>query len=200
MWSCFCCYHCVCCVWHQQLHISLNSPYTVFLDGTRYSVPLDYVGERVTLKISPFTVAVWAKGELVYRHQRALQKGNHQYIPEHYLELLTSKPRSIANAAPLRKGVMPKELKDFLGLCKARDKEQQLLEIMLLGRSVDPDSLLAAVGKANSSGAPTYQMICFYLDISLPPDEDESLPGITVEHIDLAEYDRLVGGEEDLDE
>ena len=178
----------------------VNSDLTVFFDGTRYSVPLNYVGERVTLKISPFTVAVWAKGELVYRHQRVLQKGNHQYIPEHYLELLTNKPRSIANAAPLRKGVMPKELKDFLGLCKARDKEQQLLEIMLLGRSVDPDSLLAAVGKANASGTPTYQMICFYLDISLPSDEDESLPGITVEHINLAEYDRLVGGEEDHDE
>ena len=103
---------------------------------------------------SPFTVAVSAKKELVYRHQRALQKGNHQYIPERYLELLTSKPQSIANAAPLRKGVMPKELKDFLGLCKARDKEQQLLKIMLLGRSVNPDSLLAAVDKANSSGAP----------------------------------------------
>jgi hypothetical protein len=91
----------------------------------------------VTLKVSSFTVAVWAKGDLVYRHQRVPQKGDHQYITEHYLELLTSKPRSIANATPLRKGVMPKELKGFLGLCKARDKEQQLLEIVLFGRSVD---------------------------------------------------------------
>ena len=90
---------------------------TVLLDGTRYSVPSDYVGERVTLKVSPFTVAVWARGELVYRHKRALRKGDHQYDPRHYLELLTSKPRSIANAAPLRKGVMPKELKGLPRLC-----------------------------------------------------------------------------------
>jgi hypothetical protein len=177
----------------------VNSDLTVFLDGTRYSVPLDYVGERVTLKISPFTVAVWAQGEEVYRHKRALQKGDHQYIPEHYLDLLTSKPRSIANAAPLRKGIMPKELKDFLSISRAKDKEQQLFEILLLSRSVDPDTILAAVRQANSSGAPTYQLVCYYLNISLPADEDEP-PGITVEHIDLTEYDRLVGGEEDHDE
>ena len=60
---------------------------TVLLDGARYSVPLNYVGERVTLKVSPFTVAVWARGEEVYRHKRALQKGGHQYVPEHYLEV-----------------------------------------------------------------------------------------------------------------
>jgi transposase len=177
----------------------VNSDLTVLLDGTRYSVPLNYVGERVTLKVSPFTVAVWARGEEVYRHKRALQKGDHQYVPEHYLELLTSKPRSIANAAPLRKGIMPKELKDFLSICRARDKEQQLLDIMLLARSVDPDALLLAVRQANSSGTPTYQLVCYYLNISLPDAGDES-PGITVEHIDLTEYDRLVGSEEDHDE
>jgi hypothetical protein len=153
----------------------------------------------VTLKVSPFTVAVWARGEEVYRPTRALQKGDHQYIPEHYLELLTSKPRSIANAAPLRKGVMPRELKDFLSICRARDKEQQLLDIMLLARSVDPDAILLAVRQANSSGSPTYQLVCYYLNISLPDAGDES-PGITVEHIDLTEYDRLVGSEEDHDE
>jgi len=170
----------------------VNSDLTVLLDGTRYSVPLDYVGERVTLKVSPFTVAVWVRGEEVCRHRRAMQKGEHQYIPEHYLELLTRKPRSVANAAPLKKGVMPKEFKDFLNISRAKDKEQQLLDILLLGRSVEPDTLLAAVRRANASGSPTYQLVCFYLNINMPADEDQSLPGITVEHIDLTEYDRLM--------
>ena len=48
---------------------------------------------------------------------------------------------------------------------------------------------------ANTSGAPTYQLVCFYLDISLPPERMRISAGITGEHIDLKEYDRLVGGE-----
>jgi len=177
----------------------VNTDLTVLLDGARYSVPADYVGERVTLKVSPFTVAVWARGELVHTHKRALLKGDHQYDPMHYLELLTKRPRSVANAAPLRKGVMPKELKVFLSLCKDRDKERQLLDCLLLSRIVDPDTLLWAVKRANDSGAPTYQLVCFYLDLdACPPDED--LAGITGEHADLKEYDLLVGGETDHDE
>jgi len=58
---------------------------------------------------------------------------------------------------------MPQELKDFLNRCKAKDKEQQLLQVMLLARSVDPDQLLWAVNKANQNGSPTYQLVCFYL-------------------------------------
>jgi hypothetical protein len=177
----------------------VNTDLTVLLDGARYSVPADYVGERVTLKVSPFTVAVWARGELVHTHKRALLKGDHQYDPMHYLELLTKRPRSVANAAPLRKGVMPKELKVFLSLCKDNDRERQLLDCLLLSRIVDPDTLLWAVKRANDSGAPTYQLVCFYLDLdACPPDED--LAGITGEHADLKEYDLLVGGETDHDE
>ena len=178
----------------------VNTDLTVLLDGTRYSIPSDYVGERVTLKVSPFTVAVWARGEPVHTHKRALRKGDHQYDPRHYLELLTSRPRSVANAAPLRKGVMPKELKVFLSLCKDKDKERQLLDCLLLSRIVDPDTLLWAVRMANTSGAPTYQLVCFYLDIDACQPEDEDLASITGAHADLKEYDLLVGGETDHDE
>lgn len=173
----------------------VNPDLTVLLDGTRYSVPLDYVGEKVTLKVSPFNVAVWHRGKEICTHTKALRKGDHQYIPEHYLDLLTRKPRAVMNAAPLKKGVMPRELKDFLNRCKAKDKEQQLLQIMLLGRSVDPDQLLWAVHQANQSGSPTYQQVCFYLKITTPTIEGATKPCITVEHTDLTEYDSLMGGE-----
>lgn len=173
----------------------VNPDLTVLLGETRYSVPLDYVGEKVTLKISPFTVAVWHRGKEICTHTKALLKGNHQYIPEHYLDLLARKPRAVMNAAPLKKGVMPRELKDFLSLCRAKDKEQLLLQIMLLGRSVDPGQLLWAVSQANQSGSPTYQLVCFYLKITTPTIEGEPQPCITVEHTDLTEYDRLMDGE-----
>lgn len=171
---------------------------TVYLNGTRYSVPLDYVGEKVTLKVAPFTVAVWHRGREICVHTKALKKGDHQYLPEHYLELLTRKPRAARNAAPLKKGVMPQELQDFRHLCRAKDKEEQLLQIMLLGRNVEPGQLLWAVRQANQSGAPTCQLVCFYLKINAPATEGGQ-PDITVKHTDLTEYDRLMGGDGDAD-
>ncbi|KJS89141.1 IS21 family transposase [Desulfosporosinus sp. BICA1-9] len=166
---------------------------TVLLEGTRYSVPFDYVGERVTLKVSPFTVSIWHRGKEICTHNKTLIKGDHQYITDHYLELLSRKPRALMNAAPLKKGVMPEELKRFLKVCRAKDKEEQLLQIMLLGRTVGTDELLWAVDKANLTGSPTHQLVCYYLGVATAATE--VLPCITVEHADLSEYDGLMGGD-----
>lgn len=168
---------------------------TVLLEGTRYSVPLDYVGERVTLKVSPFTVSIWHRGKEICTHTKSLIKGDHQYMTDHYLELLSRKPRALMNAAPLKKGVMPEELKRFLNVCRAKDKEEQLLQIMLLGRTVGPDELLWAVDKANLSGSPTHQLVCFYLGVATAATD--ILPCITVEHPDMLEYDGLMGGDKE---
>lgn len=175
----------------------VGSDLTVLLDGTRYSVPLDYVGEKVTVKVSPFTISIWHRGKEICTHTKVLKKGDHQYITDHYLELLSRKPRSLINAAPLKKGIMPEELKGFLNQCRAKDKEEQLLKIMLLARTVDPEELLWSVEKANQSGSPTYQLVCFYLGVATSASEIR--PCITVKHQDLAEYDRLVGGESESD-
>jgi len=183
----------------KKITALVNSDLTVLLDGTRYSVPLDYVGKKVTLKVSPFTIEVWYKGKKIASHAKALQKGDHRYIPDHYLDLLLRKPRAVTNAAPLKKGVMPRELKDFLKLCRARDKEHQLLDVMLLARTVDSDQLLWAVDQANRNGSPTYQLVYFYLKISTPMVEGESQSNITVEHTDLTEYDHLLGDDDDDD-
>lgn len=153
----------------------------------------------MTLKVSPFTISVWHQGEKICTHTKALRKGDHQYLPEHYLELLTRKPRAVMNAAPLKKGVLPPEMKSFLSHCRDKDKEQQLLQILLLGRSVEADQLLWAVRQANQSGSPTYQLVCFYLEIGNPTVQAEPQPSITVEHADLAEYDSLMGGESEHD-
>jgi len=173
----------------------VGSDLTVLFEGTRYSVPLKFVGEKVTLKISPFSLAVWHKGEEIYTHTRALKKGDHQYVTEHYLELMSRKPRSAMNAVPLKKGIMPEEFKEFLKHCRAEDKEEQLLQIMLLARTVAPDDLLWAVEKAVQSGSPTHQLVTFFLGIAT--GESEIKPCIKIEHHDLKEYDRLLRGDKD---
>ena len=66
---------------------------------------------------------------------------------------------------------------------------------MLLGRTVGPNELLWAVDKANLSGSPTHQLVCFYLGVATA--ETEILPCITVKHPDMLEYDGLMGGDKE---
>ena len=61
---------------------------------------------------------------------------------------------------------MPQELKRFLKLCKDRDKNVQLVNILLLARKLDNDILLWAVKQANLTGVPNYDRVCFYVEIS----------------------------------
>jgi len=86
---------------------------------------------------------------------------------------------------------MPPELKDFMRLCCARDKNYQLINILLLGRKVDRDTLLWAVKQANSSGTPSFNLVCFYLDIGTS-DSGGLSTDINVNDVDLNQYDKYL--------
>ena len=164
-------------------------------DTTKYSLPMEYVGKTVTVRPRAYTIEAWYSGNLVFSHERPFAKGKHQYIPEHYLTLLERKPRAIRNAAPLKYGVLPPELELFRERCTDKDKLEQLVQILLLGRSIDAEPLLEAVECANKSGRPSYKKVCFYLKLKdetmNPVDISKSEP-VTVEHADLRQYDELL--------
>jgi len=154
-------------------------------DGTKYSLPTEYAGKRVTLKVLPYTVEAHYQGQLVYTHCRALFKGDDQYIPEHYLPLLVQKQRAIPDAKPLKEGRLPKELAEFRDLCREPDKYRQLVELMLLVPEVGLERLLSAVAMANKKKRPTLMMVRLHLDLDLRMDEP-------VLRKDLTEYDKLL--------
>ena len=175
---------------------------TFRFDTTKYSLPMEYVGKTVTVRARAYTVEAWYGGRLVFTHDRPYFKGKHQYIPEHYLPLLERKQRAIRNAAPLKYGVLPPELELFRKRCPDKDKLEQLVNILLLGRDVDAVQLLQAVECANKSGRPSYKAVCFYLELgeeSKYTNEVEIYDPVDVEHADLKPYDKLLLSEEDYD-
>ena len=178
----------------EEIKVLVHPDLTVRTSGVKYSVPADYVGLTVTLKISPFHVDVYHAGSLVYRHKKALNPSNHQYVLEHYLDILTRKPRAIKNAAPINKGIMPDELKDFLKLCKEWDKNYQLVNVLLLGKKTAADTLLWAVKQANMTGSPSYDLVCFYLEILEQKSKDKSIKDddIKVKPVDFEQYNSLI--------
>jgi len=183
----------------------VKSDLTFRYDATKYSAPQEYIGKTVTVRATSYRIEAWYRGLLVCSHQRPFIKGEHQYLPEHYLGLLERKPRAIPNAAPLKYGALPPELDRFRKLNPDKDKYEQLASILLLARQHDAGALLAAVDWANRSGTPTFEMVRFYLDArnleaSGCEKADEGPKDIVaVDKPELSGYDALIteGGGDD---
>jgi len=191
---------------YAETEAVVKSDLTFRYDATKYSAPQGYIGKTVTVHATSYRIEAWYRGALVCSHERPFIKGEHQYLPEHYLALLERKPRAIPNAAPLKYGALPPELDRFRKLNKDKDKFEQLANILLLARQHDADVLLPAVDWANRSGAPTFEMVRFYLEArNLEADSREKAgegPAgtVSVDKPELAGYDALVteggGGDE----
>jgi transposase len=163
---------------------------TVIYDKARYSVPYGYVGKHVTLRVSPFEINIYHRGKCLCTHKRVRPGGQDQYILDHYLEILSRKPRAAGQALPIKKGVMPAECRAFLELCPAADANRQLVEIMLLARDAGEGPVLSALDDAISTGKPTAELVKYYLYGQQMPDD-----AFVIEHSDLSGYDKLISGE-----
>jgi len=175
----------------------VHSDLTVYYKKVKYSVPSFLAGKKVTLKVTPFNLSICYQGKLIYQHKRAKNEYDHQYIPEHYLEILQKKPRAIDNALPLKQGIMPEELIEFRKLCKHKDKNQQLVSILMLGKEVSKQDLLWAVNMANRGGNPDFGLVSFYLKIQNASNASNATNQYPAEtkSIDLSQYDKIMMGD-----
>jgi len=182
---------------YAETEATVKSDLTFRYDATKYSIPQEYIGKTVTVHATSYRIEAWHRGVLACSHERPFVKGEHQYLPEHYLSLLERKPRAIPNAAPLKYGVLPPELEKFRKLNQDKDKYEQLANILLLGRQIDADVLLPAVDWANRTGSPTFDTVRFYLEMrnvkmGVQAKTDETLTaGVVVDKPELTRYDAL---------
>jgi transposase len=187
---------------YDEQEAVVRSDLTFYFDATKFSVPQEYIGKKITVRASSYRTQAWHQGKLVVAHKRPFIKGEHQYIPEHYLALLEKKPRAVQNAAPLKYGQLPTELERFRKLCRDKNKLSQLVEILLLGRLVDADVLLPAVDWANRTGSPTIDSVRLYLKSRevMVTCQDEQPGGGDMPVVDKPEfsgYDALIPEEGD---
>jgi transposase len=188
--------------WYDSKEAKVGKDLTFAFEANKYSVPEEHVGRNIALKIYPYEIEALSAGKVIARHERLLGKEGKSYDPEHYLDLIVRKPRSIENAAPLKDGNLPPELAEFRELCQGRNKSEQLVEIMLMGREHDGDLLMRAVANANATRNPSASMVKTFLAICMIEGKCGPVPSFGIEDAgipDLREYDSLIGqaGESD---
>jgi hypothetical protein len=190
---------------YAETEAVVGSSLTFRYDATKFSVPQEYIGKTITVRVTSYQIEAWHQGKLICTHKRPFTKGEHQYLPEHYLPLLENRPRAIPNAAPLKYGVLPPPLEKFRNLNRDKDKYEQLANILLLSRHIDAEVLLSAVDWANRSGSPTFDAVHFYLQSRNIQMSDQDITvtdgaDIAVDKPMFSDYDTLFTEGTDRDE
>jgi hypothetical protein len=135
----------------QPLRVS--STCLVSVDRNRYSVPGQWVGKVVSVRISADTIRVVAGGELVAGHER--QFGRNQLIcePWHYLSILETKPGALRHGMPFINWKFPAAVEAVrVHALKQAKGDRAFTELLLVARESGLEALDVACQRAQEQG------------------------------------------------
>ena len=154
----------------------------VRFDSNLYSVPYHLAGRTVTVKGFGSAVEIWYENKQVASYERVFGKGHTSYRLEHYIELISRRPRSVWNAKPVRNTV-PAQLLHFL---EKLEDPKQVVNI-LRSYLASPERVMRIVAACGD-----YNQAMLELN-SIPEDNSDKKQDIPVCRTDLSQYDRLLG-------
>jgi transposase len=164
---------------------------TVSFEGNRYSVPVKWTGQTVTLKASSFWVDIYHRSQRITRHRRCYKQRQTIYDLAHYLPLLEMKPRSVYNARPVREANLPDKLWQFAQ--RLKNPDQGMVQLLRLVVNYGTDRVMAAVKRAVQYQQNSVEVVRYYI---LETDHPVLIKpfGPAVKPVDLGQYDCLLAG------
>ncbi|MFD5341926.1 Mu transposase domain-containing protein [Streptomyces hawaiiensis] len=129
----------------------------------RYSVPVRLIGKRVRVVLHASHLVVYDQNVEVARHERLIAKGGCSLELDHYLEALIRKPGAFPGATALEQARSAGRFTPVHDAWWAqarkvhgeRDGTRALIEVLLLGRHIPHEHLVAGLATALRAGALT---------------------------------------------
>lgn len=129
----------------------------------RYSVPIRLIGKRVRVVLHASHLVVYDQNVEVARHERLIAKGAVRLDLDHYLEVLVRKPGAFPGSTALEQA---RSAGRFTPVHDAwwdqarkihgeRDGTKALIEVLLLGRHLPHEHVVAGLAAALRAGAMT---------------------------------------------
>ena len=126
---------------------------TVTYETNAYSVPSQYVGQRVYLKILVHEVRVVAQNEVIATHRRCYDREQMILVLDHYLDVLLKKPRAIRDAKAMYASEIPAIVRQFQREMRARHGAQgdrSFIRFLLLHREVGMPTIISVLTRAQT--------------------------------------------------
>jgi transposase len=157
-------------------------------DTSFYSVPGNYVGQKITILVYPYTIECWYKGQCIAKHNRSIIKNNKIYIPSHFIDALKSKPRAIGNAAPLKYGILSPEMSEFLSMVKKNERNYILFDILKLESKYGADIVSTEIKKLNLIGSHSFSILKSNILVNYDPINCDKAEH---DNIDYSSFDKI---------
>jgi transposase len=172
----------------------VSSTCLVSLDRNRYSVPCEWVGQMVGLRLYPERIDIVAHDRIVATHPRNFSRNQTRYDWQHYIPLIERKPGALRNGAPFTD--MPAPLQQLRSLLLHRGGGDRVMaKVLSAVPKVGLESVLVAVELVLESGVPSAEHIENMLNRLKPSPTPEPIE--TVLQVkepptaDTGRYDRL---------
>lgn len=145
----------------------------------RYSVPVRLIGRTVRAILHASELVVYDGQREVARHERLIAKGKARLDLDHYLEALVRKPGAFPGATALEQarsaGKFTPVHDAWWQAAKAshgeRDGTRALIEVLLMGRHVPHEHLVAGLASALRAGALTADAVALEARKAAEADE-----------------------------
>ncbi|QXC46669.1 MULTISPECIES: IS21 family transposase [Rhodococcus erythropolis group] len=133
----------------------------------KYSVPARFIGRQVRVSLRASEVVVFDGRAVIARHRRVVTQGGHSLDLDHYLEVLRTKPGALPGASALasarRNGTFTAAHDAFWAAARKTDGDaggtRQLIDVLLLHRTIDTDDVIAGIEAALTVGAVTADVV-----------------------------------------
>ena len=189
----------------RRVAVTVSKMSEVRFATNRYSVPVAYAYQPLTLKAEVDTVRLYHQATLVAEHARCY--GRHQVVSDwrHYLPLLAHKPGAVPFAEALRTGELAPAFEAFRqGLCARQPDGNRAFVTVLELCVAHPVALVTrAVTEAVARGAyqvaAVQQVLAGWLTPAptpapLDPARYPEYAALQLAPVSLAPYDRLLPG------
>lgn len=148
----------------------------------RYSVPIRLIGKRVRVVLHASHLVVYDQNVEVARHERLIAKGAVRLDLDHYLEVLVRKPGAFPGSTALEQA---RSAGRFTPVHDAwwdqarkihgeRDGTRALIEVLLLGRHLPHEHVVAGLAAALRAGAMTADAVA----LEARKAETEPIPAV----------------------
>ena len=178
----------------------VSSTCLVTVVRNRYSVPCEWVGQMVGVRLYPERVALVSQGGEIVCHERLFDRGQVRYDWQHYLPLIERKPGALRNGAPFAD--LPQPMQRLRGLLiKRAGGDRVMAEVLATVPKAGLEAVLVAVELVLESGAVNAEHIHNVLARLKPtPSIPKVETGLTVSEepvADTGRYDQLRAKEAD---
>ena len=172
----------------------VSSTCLVNCDRSRYSVPCEWVGQMVSVRIYAERIELVAHDTVVASHSRCFERNHTRYDWQHYIPLIERKPGALRNGAPFAD--LPEPLLRLRSLLLKREGGDRIMAKVLAAVPASGlEAVRVAVELVLESGHPSAEHIENVLNrlkAAPPPDCVETRLEVTEAPVaDTARYDRL---------